>query len=76
MTAIKNLEKLQRRLTHPDWVSEPAGIFLQTWKAFVRDAAVDNAPEWRGELKRSILGAQDTSRFPLWARVFSDADHA
>ncbi len=73
---IKGLSKLQRRLSDPDWVSEPAGSFLQEWRHDLQQEAADRAPFWRGDIKHSIQTTQDTKRFPLWARVFSDEPHA
>ncbi len=73
---IHNLQKLQRRLSDPDWVEIPAGSFLQMWRHDLQREAADRAPFWRGDIKHSILTAQDTRRFPLWARVFSDEEHA
>ena len=64
LAALDNIAK--RVKTDPDWVEKPAGDFLRMWLNFTHDAAVENAPEWSGDLKRSIEGARDTRRFPLW----------
>lgn len=73
---IKNLKKMQRRLSDPDWVSKPAGGFLRDWREDLKAEAIDRAPKWRGGIIRSLQSNQDTARFPLYARVFSDAPQA
>lgn len=75
-TTIVGLKQIRKRLSEPTWVEKPAGSFLSVWRTFAQQDAVENAPEWHGDLKRSIATAQDTSRFPLWARVYSDLDYA
>lgn len=66
---IRGLDKLQKRLSDPEWVQKPAGTFLQQWLEFVKREAAANAP---GGIGRTIQGERDSRRFPLWARVFSD----
>lgn len=75
-STIKGLPKMLKRLSDPTWVSKPAGVFLREWREDLKDEAIDRAPEWRGGIKSAIVGNQDTARFPLWARVFSEAPQA
>lgn len=76
MTTIRNMDKLRRRLSQPDWVEKPAGSFLQEWRSFLQKEAAANAPVWHEVLRKSIRSAQDTRRFPQWARVFADSPEA
>lgn len=73
---IKGLSKLQRRLTEADFVAPPAGAFLRDWREDLRSEAVKRAPRWRGGIIDALMSAQDTHKFPLWARVFADAPEA
>ena len=70
--AVKGLKKLEKRLSDPDWVQRPAGAFLRDWREDFKSEAIERAPDWRGGIKRSIRSSQDTAKFPLYARVFSD----
>lgn len=73
---IKNLDKMNQRLTTQDFVAKPSGPFLRDWREDVRSEALDRAPEWKGNIRSSILSQQDSKRWPLWARVFSDVPQA
>lgn len=70
---LKGLDKLEARLTDPDWVQKPAGDFLRRWRDDMRRYAAEHMPVWKGEGKAEIESAQDTAKFPLYARVFSNA---
>lgn len=69
---IKNLNRLLKRLSDPDWIERPAGSFLHQWREDFRREAAAGAPYWMGDLKASIESLQDTAKFPLYARVFTD----
>lgn len=73
---IRGLEAMQRRLKELDFIAVPAGPFLRNWREDFREAAIDLAPRWKGDVVDSIMSAQDTAKFPLWSRVFSDAPQA
>ena len=73
---IQNLDKLNKRLTTADFMQRPSGAFLRNWKEDFREEAIDRAPKWHGDILRAIQTAQDTKRWPLWARVFSEAPQA
>lgn len=73
---IKGLDKLQKRLTTSDFVTKPTGTFLRDWREDFKKEAIDRAPNWRGGIINAIQSGQDTKRFPLWARVFSDVPEA
>lgn len=73
---VKGMAKMQKRLTTADFVTPPAGEFLRSWREDLREEAINRAPRWRGEIIDALMSAQDTSRFPLWARVFTDVDEA
>lgn len=76
MRSIKGLPKLKKRLTTEDFVAKPTGFFLREWREDLRDEAIDRAPNWRGGIVRALQSNQDTAKFPLWARVFSEAPEA
>jgi hypothetical protein len=69
---MEGLSKIQRRLTTQDFVQIPTGAFLRDWREDLREEAIDRAPIWRREIVGSLESQQDTAKFPLWARVFSD----
>lgn len=73
---IKGLDKLNKRLTTQDFVHNPAGDFLREWRETVKSEAISNAPKWRGDIIAALEANQDSRRFPLYARVFSDAPEA
>lgn len=75
-SAIKGMPKLLQRLTDPDWVRKPTGEFLREWREDLKEEAIDRAPEWRGGILHGLQSNQDTAKFPLWARVFSEAPQA
>lgn len=75
-SSIQGLAQLQKRLTTQDFAAAPAGAFLRDWQEDVKSEALDRAPNWRGGIVRAIQANQDTKKFPLWARVFSDAPEA
>lgn len=70
---MKGLDRMSQRLTTQDFIGKPTGAFLRDWKEDLKREAVQRAPEWQHNLKDTILNAQDTRRFPLWARVFTDS---
>ena len=74
--SIKNLAKLNQRLTEADFIAKPSGAFLRDWREDLRSEALDRAPKWLGGIHRALMSAQDTKKFPLWARVFSEAPEA
>lgn len=69
---VKGLREMQKRLKERDFIAVPAGPFLRDWREDFKREAMDRAPEWKGDIIRGIRSAQDTARFPLWARVFND----
>lgn len=73
---ISGLSKMQKRLSTYDFVAVPTGTFLRDWREDLKNEAIDRAPDWRGEIIRSLMSNQDTNKFPLWARVFADTPHA
>jgi len=74
---IKNLAKLDKRLTTADFVAKPAGVFLREWREDLKDEALSRAPVGAtGRIVRALQSQQDTARFPLYARVFSEAPEA
>lgn len=76
MSLIKNFSRLDARLSSPDWIEKPSGSLLHSWRDDLRADAAAHAPVWKGTLKGAIQSQQDTAKFPLWARVFSDAPEA
>lgn len=73
---VKGLDKLESRLSEPDWIEKPAGSLLRKWRDDVRAYVVEHVPVWRGESKAEFESEQDTAKFPLWARVFSNSPQA
>lgn len=70
---IKGLAKMEQRLTTADFIAKPTGTFLRDWRETLKTEAIRRAPRGKGDLIHAIESAQDTSRFPLHARVFIDA---
>lgn len=73
---MKGLDKIQQRLTTTDFVAKPTGPFLRDWKENLRAEVLDRVPRYTGGLAEVIFSAQDSKRFPLYARVFSDEPKA
>ena len=73
---MRGLDKMQKRLKTKDFVAKPAGPFLRDWREDVKQEAIARAPRWKENLVGSIQSAQDSAKFPLWARVYSDSPHA
>lgn len=73
---MKGLDRIQQRFTDPEWIQVPAGTFLRDWREDMRQEAIERAPRYTEELVRAIESAQDTRKFPLWARVFADVPQA
>lgn len=73
---VKGLKQLQHRLTILDFIGIPAGPFLRDWRENMKDEAIRNAPDWRHKIVESLRGQQDSAKFPLWARVFTEVPEA
>src|SRR5438105_3325663 len=73
---IKNLKRMQKRLRDVDFISTPTGPFLREWREDFRQEAIQRAPDWRHRIIDSLRSAQDSKKFPLWARVYSEAPEA
>jgi hypothetical protein len=70
---MAGLDKMNKRLKEQDFIAVPSGPFLRDWREDFKREAIKRAPRWTGELQKTIEMAQDTKKFPLWARVFSDS---
>lgn len=70
---LKGLDKLEKRLTDPTWVSKPTGFFLREWREDFRADVLANIPRQSGKSAGLIQSTQDTAKFPLFASVFSDS---
>lgn len=72
---VKGLQEAVAKLNGAKIAGKPARNFLNRWALFTEREGKQNAPVWRGQLRRSITHELDHDAFPKSARVGTNAPH-
>lgn len=62
-------DELRRKLDPAALAGVPARNFLNRWAIDVEGGAKENAPVWRGHLRRSLTHEVDSADLPMWAKA-------
>lgn len=73
---VHGLQEAVRKLDGARLAGTPARKFLNRWRLFTEREGKNNAPIWRGHLRRSITSEVDDGAFPTSARVGTNTEYA
>lgn len=69
---VQGLPKLLDRFRTLDFMGRGAREFLRDWSDQVKHQAQDTIPVFTGDARNSIETDMDNSRFPQWAKAYSN----